>query len=98
MAGRSSLSRTVILAGAGAEACQGRQGRSGPDQGGSPDPDQDQEADPGKGPGREGSRGQGAGPGGGQGPKVDQGQESPSLGGQVGWQHLQGAPVPEAVP
>ena len=95
MAGRSSLSRTVIPAGAGAEACQGGLDRSGLDQGGSPG--QDQEADLGEGPGREGSQGQGAGPGGGQGPKVDQSQESQSQGRKVGWENLQGSPVPGAV-
>ena len=82
MAGRSSSSRTVIPAGAGAEACQEEQGRSDPDQGGSPG--QDQEADPGEGQGPEGSQGQGAGQGGGQGPKVDLGQESRSQGRKVG--------------
>ena len=85
----------MIPVGAEAEACQGGQGRSGPDQGGSPG--QDQEADPGEGPGREGSQGQGAGPGGSQGPKEDQSLASRSQGKKVGWQHLQGAPDPGAV-
>ena len=61
----------MILAGVGAEVCQGGQDRWGPDQG--RNPGQDQGADPGGGPGREGSPSQGAGPVGGQGPRTDRG-------------------------